>query len=355
MSLVWVNGLRRDAGGRWSMDVVDQCGNTNTSPAGGLYKVASVEQPRLRTWCARTGNRLATFGRFDTDFSDWQDSDPQEAALIALGHRCAGDLRQQVFEVRRAQKRILIPAALLMKALFNPLQYTMEWLLLPQGIEACGVPDLTNPPAMLVNNATWKHDIRNGRLTADLLYWTWCFPSARAAWDSVLEHANRARLGIDLPKARLNISGHGVSAGKALLATHLTLRHLTAIEVPFRFADPAWKQFKLDSRTMTDNIAPGPARFLSRKLTTNEWNAIAPLLLPKTGRPQSNSPRDLFDAINAKFSSGAPWRKVPLEAGTWENLAYHYRKWRKFGVWERALSILANEGAPVYLGPPLDM
>jgi transposase len=85
-------------------------------------------------------------------------------------------------------------------------------------------------------------------------------------------------------------------------------------------------------------------------LTDEQWDSIADLFPPPahTGRPRID-PRRVLDGILWILRTGAPWRDLPEEFGSWKTA------WRKFDEWnakgtlneilERLQAKFAAEGA----------
>ena len=82
------------------------------------------------------------------------------------------------------------------------------------------------------------------------------------------------------------------------------------------------------------------------ELTDEEWNRIAPLLLPensgKQGRPQKCS-RTILNGIVWIARSGAPWRDLPERYGSWQTVYSHFRKWIEDGTLDNIFRVLSLE------------
>ena len=80
-------------------------------------------------------------------------------------------------------------------------------------------------------------------------------------------------------------------------------------------------------------------------LTDMEWNAIR-VLLPKQrtgqrGRPWTDHRRTI-SGIFWVLSTGAPWRDVPAEFGSWQTVYKRFRRWCSSGLWKRIWEKLVN-------------
>jgi transposase len=77
-------------------------------------------------------------------------------------------------------------------------------------------------------------------------------------------------------------------------------------------------------------------------LTDVEWARLAPLLPPEkpaTGRP-AKPHRAVVEAILWVLRTGAPWRDLPKEHGSWSTAASRFYRWRIAGIWDRVLAAL---------------
>ncbi len=97
-----------------------------------------------------------------------------------------------------------------------------------------------------------------------------------------------------------------------------------------------------------------PSRWpLLPPLTDAIWDQLRPLfepMQPKRGR-STEQWRRRVEAVLWGARTASAWRQLPEDFGPWETVVYHYRRWRKGGLWERILQILLPQSAsPV---PPL--
>ena len=82
-----------------------------------------------------------------------------------------------------------------------------------------------------------------------------------------------------------------------------------------------------------------------RYLTEGQWERLLPLLPPQrpaTGRP-ANDHRQVVEAILWILRTGAPWRDLPSEYGSWQTAYSRFRRWQQAGVWEQILAQLQEE------------
>jgi transposase len=71
------------------------------------------------------------------------------------------------------------------------------------------------------------------------------------------------------------------------------------------------------------------------------WKKLEILLplRPTGGRPPKNN-RFFIEAVCWIIRTGAPWRDLPLEYGSWKTIYNRYNRWCKTGEFDRILTIL---------------
>jgi transposase len=81
------------------------------------------------------------------------------------------------------------------------------------------------------------------------------------------------------------------------------------------------------------------------QLTDAQWAILHPLLKadPRAYLGNAGECRRFVDAVLWITRSGAPWRLLPREYGTWNTVYKRYARWCEAGVWERLLAALAQE------------
>ena len=88
--------------------------------------------------------------------------------------------------------------------------------------------------------------------------------------------------------------------------------------------------------------AAPPSAAAPARLTDAEWHLVQPLLPPQqpaTGRPRHDH-RTVLAGILWVVRSGASWRAMPQECGTWETAYKRSRLWHATGLWQRILEAL---------------
>lgn len=85
---------------------------------------------------------------------------------------------------------------------------------------------------------------------------------------------------------------------------------------------------------------------LRHRLTDEQWALISDLFpAPKrTGRPPRDR-RTVMDGILWVLHTGAPWRDLPEEFGSWRTAWHLFNKWNEDGTFGRILDRLRNTDA----------
>ena len=80
-------------------------------------------------------------------------------------------------------------------------------------------------------------------------------------------------------------------------------------------------------------------------LRDDQWDRIAHLLPGKPGdRGRTAADNRLFvEAVLWLARSGAPWRDLPKEFGSWNSVYQRFARWQKSGVWDRVFAELAED------------
>jgi transposase len=75
-------------------------------------------------------------------------------------------------------------------------------------------------------------------------------------------------------------------------------------------------------------------------LTDKQWERLEPLLplqKPRTGRPAADH-RRILNGILWVLRTGAPWRDLPEQYGSWSTVASRFYRWRKAGIWDHVFA-----------------
>jgi transposase len=81
------------------------------------------------------------------------------------------------------------------------------------------------------------------------------------------------------------------------------------------------------------------------QLTDAQWAILQPLLKadPRAYLGNESECRRFVDAVLWITRSGAPWRLLPREYGTWNTVYKRYARWCEAGVWDRLLVAISQE------------
>jgi len=81
-------------------------------------------------------------------------------------------------------------------------------------------------------------------------------------------------------------------------------------------------------------------------LSDELWQRLEPVLpvegSPKGGRPAKEQ-RTFVNAIIWILRTGAPWRALPEEYGSWKTVYSRFRRWQARGFWKAVFQTLSCE------------
>jgi hypothetical protein len=286
------------------------------------------------------------------DFSRWTAVD-QDEYLGAFGLSNSAALHNQhaVFETFSGPTRVLVPALVVMRALFRPTRYLLPRMFAPQALEHIRHVDMSGSSAVVrYRSDLWRNleATRYGDVTGPLT-WMTVFPSASRFAESVHRSALQGRLSLDLPHARAKIAMWGVPSQHCFLATTLTVLDLEALEPAM-----SWAGYQKSSiYTLTVGRTKGRSSVLTDPdipmrsdgwvtLSNEEWNTVRPILLPaKTQLKRFKlDPRLIFDGILMKLTCGCGWKRMAYPTGNSKNAIYWYRAWRRDGRFQEAVAMI---------------
>jgi len=80
------------------------------------------------------------------------------------------------------------------------------------------------------------------------------------------------------------------------------------------------------------------------ELTDDQWKLVADLFDPpgRRGAPSRIPRRQMVNAMLFLARTGCQWRYLPERYGNWSAVWAQWRRWRANGVWERAMTRLAQ-------------
>lgn len=86
----------------------------------------------------------------------------------------------------------------------------------------------------------------------------------------------------------------------------------------------------------------------SSSLTDKEWEIFEPLLLEllpekKQTRPPAWTKREIMNGILYQLKNGCNWSDLPKDLPPYSTVYWHYKHWRKAGVFEELMRVLHEE------------
>jgi hypothetical protein len=275
--------------------------------------------------------------------------------LRALGFEGLQDVGQPVYEFAHHAANVLIPAQLLILAIFGPCRPMREVLLRPWGPRSLmtafsddeGIKVAHTPSRMSTRRA-------NGVALLSCLSWTLTHSSAEAAWGSVFRNALDGRFDLQLPLAYAGMSIVGRSINGNLLVTRLTVTTIDPAEPPSAFVTSNDKQkFIFDEKVNgrpTHRKAANPSTESQLAslpsmdtLTDEQWERVERILLEFL-RPKPScryvperiySTRSLVETIVLKLGKPYAWRKVPRDKKLVHAAQIFFVKLKNGGVWQK--------------------
>ncbi len=282
-----------------------------------------------------------------TNLVDWRLADAADYLDSAsLGHKAAGN-SHQVYAVNHQGLRLVVPAIVFCKALFVPNATTFEYLYRPSGIDSLLAP-IRRPTGMavtLIPRIIRQHEPIS-RSNMARLQWLYCFPSARAAFDSVYVNAARGVIGLDLPKIYADISFRGQLLEGTLFVSALTVNRFKTLETPFDWAGTQPEEYELTGENVSAHLNPvlknnhlieGAAGW---GLSDFEWSRLQHLFPSGNKRATGQRARGLVSAILTKLGSGTGWSIANASFGTTSAVSSYYQSCLRSGRWQEIESTL---------------
>ncbi len=80
-------------------------------------------------------------------------------------------------------------------------------------------------------------------------------------------------------------------------------------------------------------------RWMLRKEDWEKIQGVLPSQKGKQGRPREDDHR-VIEGILWVMRTGAPWRDMPEEFGSWKTVYTRFYRWSKAGLWEKMWGIV---------------
>jgi transposase len=80
--------------------------------------------------------------------------------------------------------------------------------------------------------------------------------------------------------------------------------------------------------------------------TDEQWNRIEPIVLNvmnHIGRPSNIETRDFLHAVRWMLKSGASWRDLPEEFGSWHLIYKRFQRWNEQKIFDKILQLLTHD------------
>lgn len=247
--------------------------------------------------------------------------------------------------------QVVIPALVLMRALFRPTRFLLPLMFRPQALDRVRFLDFTRSPTEVVVDASWNGAYRTGDEVQQCISWMTFFPSAIRFASSVHEFAMRGQIGMDMPHASARVTMDGLKVDGVLFVTEMRVISVRANEEPTLDATGCSREFVLRNvcrsgskkaiLTEIEKIPNGKSGDLD--VSDSEWKSIEPTLLKGQRRLRETvNQRYLFDALLEKINVGTAWRTMVPKSGTSNNVRFAERSWRSRGTLLPSLEILRN-------------
>ncbi len=284
----------------------------------------------LQSVLANNGNLTKIRG--NTSFADWRELSTAETDDLAkeLGFPtgCNG---QTFYEFKVEGERYIIPAGVLMCAMFRPFHGIAKYLFAPQGLDNLCIPygNCEQPELLFFVGVRGTTGIQTKKAQGILnsLSWIHCFPSARKMWCSVLEQTSQARLNLRLPSGAIQFTGSGrLLKHEAILISEFRIKLLKTQELPFEsysrhtsvieFERIAQKPEKPKQGCELKKDSSIPVRESNWEVTDDEWLALENILVIRRNYATTERARRFLNLILHKLSQGLSWADVtdsPLE------------------------------------------
>jgi len=249
----------------------------------------------------------------------------------------------QVFEVDCEGERYLVPALVMMRALFQPTSHLLHGMFAPSALERSCRLNHVDDELTVVVDAQWAKlaSVRYKSEWEAPLRWMMLHPTARKMADSVHQYAMSGLIALDLPAGTAEVVFAGV---RILTVTPGDVPDLPVADWAQRvdYVNRDWKA----GRNMTEALSIEVPTHTDGciELSDAEWAVVSPLLDgPRRGqRPYQLCQRTLFDGVLSKLASGKSWREASYKVGDWRNAATCYNKWNARGAFGEAMQALRS-------------
>jgi hypothetical protein len=245
--------------------------------------------------------------------------------------------------------QVVIPALVLMRALFRPTKFLLPLMFRAQALDQVRFMDFTHTPAEVVVDAHWSGTYRTGKEVNECISWMTFFPSAIRLAASVHEAAMRGEIGMSMPRGSARSTVQGLKFAGVLFVTEMKVISIHTDEEPISAATGCSQNFVLRDVYRGNPLEGGLTKIGMIPLASNgeldvsdsEWTAIESTLLSGQIRNREKiNQRHLFDAILDKINTRTSWRELIPKSGTGNNARFAERSWSSRGTLLPSLEIL---------------
>jgi len=294
--------------------------------------------------------------RGNTSFADWRELSTEEtddlATELGFPTGCNG---QSFYKFEVEDYRYIIPAGVLMCAMFRPFHGIARYLFAPQGLDNLCMPygNCEKPELMFFVYLRRTTGIQEEKAEGILntLSWMHCYPSARKMWNSVPEHARLGLLDVTLPTGTTQFVGNGqLLQDRTVLISEFRIQLLKTQEMPF-------KSFSMHTQTIEferilhklENPKQYPRQPKDNSislrdgdwlLTDEEWSVLENIVV-RPGRGAKNA-RRLLNLVLQKLSQSLSWSEVSQEKWDKSIASQFLSRIKADGRWEQIISKLAE-------------
>lgn len=340
----WILGVRWASNGPYLKLLNRELGE-HTKPVRELQSQLSFAQSNAKV-------------RGRTSFAHWRRLTEPEVLSLAKEQGFSGSVAGQTFYAFESDgQRQVIPAGVLMCAMFRPLIGIARYVFAPQGLDNLCQPygDREKPDILFFTNPRMATGMQADKAEGIInsLSWMHCFPSARRMWGSALNHARAGQLDLTLPNGDIQYygSGTGLRSGDTLIH-QFHIRLLETDEEPFEQFSRHTKVIeferilhKLDTsrqkRTGTKD-ATIPLRHGDWTITDSEWSIIRDDVLRKRSRGTEGNLRRILNLQLEKLSQGLSWSAVAADSSEQSVCRKYLNRMTADGRWEFLIGKLAE-------------
>jgi hypothetical protein len=334
---MWVDRIERQAGMFVGV----------TLSRDGIRSTVPVEKALALRVDVTRSHRTA----LNTDFLSWKKASTARYTN-EFGYRLNVTENHAIYSFEADGTTVLIPALVLMRAIFAAPAILCDFLYRPQALDFLCTPIFEGSEVEIkIVPKSLTSAVRNRPAILPRLTWFHFFPSARKMWHSVYRSACDGTLSLSLPAARADLSLRGVKKNGTLYVTDASIWTVQPNEPAYSWVPAGVAQFCFDKRktlgkatkraTRDDGIPR--TRDGTFELSEVEWNAIKSTVRYREGLENPRlrcDPKIVLSGILEKLGTGRSWAETEIQWPSRDVLNNTYLYLKKTGRWENMLSAL---------------